>query len=114
MSMFNFFSMASDYDSRKVDRLDASWGFISTAYVNDADKPYETAVCHEEYNDGLHVIVETYDTKSEAQEGHNRWVETMTAAELPTELVDRGESGARLMAGAFSNDSDWIYPRGGK
>lgn len=42
--MFNFLSMADNYESRKVGRFELTVGFVSTAYVNDADQDYETAV----------------------------------------------------------------------
>lgn len=75
--MFDFLSMAGTLDSRKVDRNEYDWGFISTVSVNDGSEPYETAVKHTDYNDGAMVIVEAYGTKQEAADGHGRWVETM-------------------------------------
>lgn len=91
--MLNFMDMLGNYDSRKVDRYEGGEGFfISTAYVCDSDKPYETAVAHPEYADGKIIIVECYDTKSEAQKGHDRWVKKMASEELPEELVDVSKS----------------------
>jgi len=77
------------YSKRKVARYDGEGWFISTALVHDHEGPqHETAIVHPEYNGGYHVIVETYPTKEEAEEGHKRWVEVMTADKLPEELVD--------------------------
>ena len=104
--MFNFLTM-SDYGSRKVGRHEADWGYISTAYVNDAEKPYETAVCHKDYNDGKMVIVEPYDTREEAETGHARWVATMTGDVLPDRLVDRGLSGVSQILDTLSDDNEW-------
>lgn len=106
MGMFDFLLMGN-YEDRKVGRLDADWGFISTAYVNDADQPFETAVEHRDFNNGKMVIVETYDTRANAEQGHARWVATMTASELPERLVDRGTSGVSQLVDAFSGDNEW-------
>lgn len=77
------------YDKRKVARYDGDGWFVSTALVYDHEGPqYETAIVHPEYNGRNHVIVEVYPTKEKAEEGHERWVETMTDDELPDELVD--------------------------
>lgn len=109
--MFNFFSMLDNYEQRKVGRLDAEWGYISTAEVNDAEKPYETAVRHREYNDGKLVIVEPYNTREEAEHGHQRWVEVMTANTLPAQLIDRGLSGINAVCDMFGGE-DWrVCPR---
>ena len=111
MGMFDFFSMYDNYEDRKVGRYDADWGFVSTAYVNDAAKPFETAVQHRDYNNGKMVIVEPYDTKEEAELGHARWVETMTAEMLPERLVDRGLSGVGELCDVFSGDEWRIFER---
>lgn len=87
--MFQFLAMADNYESRRVGREDIDDNtFISTAEVNDGSKPYETAVEHPEYNDGKMVIVESYDTRAEAEEGHAKWVAAMKAEQLPEELID--------------------------
>lgn len=75
--------------------------------MNDAAKPYETAVEHRDYNSGKMVIVETYDTKGEAAEGHARWVATMTTDVLPDKLVDRGLAGIAELYDALSGDNEW-------
>jgi hypothetical protein len=107
MGMFDFFSMMDNYEDRKVARYDADWGFISTAFVTDADLDYETAVRHRDYNDGQLVIVEAYATREEAQAGHERWVATMSANELPESLRDNGRAGIAQLCDAFSGDEDW-------
>jgi len=88
--MFGFMGMMNDYEDRKIDRFESGEDFfISTVSVNDNTRhPFETAVCHPNYNGGNIVIVEEYDSKDDAQEGHDKWVEIMTAAELPQELKD--------------------------
>lgn len=107
MGMFDFFLMGDTYESRKVGRFDAEWGFVSTAAVTDAEQPYETAVEHRDFNHGKMVIVEPYETREEAERGHERWVATMTADKLPERLVDRGLSGVSQLLDVFSGDNEW-------
>ena len=90
--MFSFLQDMGNYDSRKVDRSEYTWGFISTAEVSDGEMPYETAVRHKDYNGGDMVIVDKYDSSAQARVGHAKWVKTMMAKELPTELVDCNNS----------------------
>lgn len=97
--MFGFFNDIGNYDDRKVGRDYFDWGFISTAKVSDGQKDYETAVEHPEYNDGSMVIVDSYDTKEEAEAGHKKWVATMTSDNLPEELVDIANSDIQQMIG---------------
>ena len=86
--MFDFLSMAGNYEERKVSRYDEGDLFVDTCHVTDSDQDYETAVEHPRYNDGNMVIVEMYDTEKEAQTGHDKWVEIMTKKSLPKELKD--------------------------
>ena len=86
--MFGFMNMQGTYEARKVDRYEKDDLFVDTCLVTGSDKPYETAVAHPKYNGGKMVIVELYDTKAQAQEGHDRWVKTMTAKTLPKSLKD--------------------------
>jgi hypothetical protein len=88
--MFGFLLMMGNYKERKVGRFDdESKGImVSTAFVNDSDKPYETAVAHPAYNKGEMVIVELYNTKEEAATGHDKWVNIITGENLPESLTD--------------------------
>lgn len=102
--MFNFFVMMGNYEDRKVARDEFSWGFISTVSVTDGEKTYETAVKHERYSKGgSMIIVENYDTKSEAEAGHAKWVKTMTAKKLPDKLVDCCNAGIAQLCKAFGS-----------
>lgn len=108
--MFGFLGMIGNYEDRKVDRYeDDSMGLVvSTAMVTDSDRPYETAVAHPSYNGGDFVIVEIYDTKEDAQEGHNEWVAKMTADTLPNGLIDVSTSELAELCDAFkADDSEW-------
>ncbi len=107
--MFNFFDMAGTYKDRVVDNYTQGSLVVDTARVTDAVKDYETAVMHPEYNNGGFVVVETYNTKAEAEVGHAKWVAAMTAAELPTELVDVSGSGIGELYHAFGGET--VFPR---
>ena len=86
--MFDFLSMADNYEDRKVDRFEGDDFIIDTCAVTDSDQPYETGIQHPKYNNGDWVIVEMYEDIDSAQKGHYKWVKTMAAPELPNELVD--------------------------
>ena len=107
--MFNFIDMMGNYDSRMVDRHEEEDLLVSTCRVTDGQKPFETAVAHPEYNDGSMVVVEMYDTEGEAQIGHLNWVKTMTADDLPKELVDCCNAGVGQLAEAVG--CDVVFPR---
>lgn len=85
--MFDFLSMANNYESRKVQNDVVNGVTIDTAAVTDSDQPYETGIQHSNYKDGNWIIVEMYDTKDEAISGHKKWVETFRNG-FPAELKD--------------------------
>ena len=72
--MFSFFSMANNYDSRKVARdefhINGVEVTVSTAEVTDSNEPYETCILFEAGS----KVVEMYDDRDSAEEGHDRWV----------------------------------------
>lgn len=106
--MLSFLSMVGNHEQRKVDRYESDNGLIvDTAAVTDSEKPYETGICHPAYNSGDWVIVELYDTKEEAQAGHSRWVQTMTAGELPQALTDVSTCEVANLLDVFSKGDDW-------
>ena len=80
--------MANNYEERKVDNFTQGDIQVDTALINDSSKPYETGICHPAYNGGAWVIVELYNTKEEAQIGHDKWVKIMTSEVLPDTLKD--------------------------
>ena len=97
--LFGFGNMGS-YESRKVGRWEEEDGrMVSTAEVTDGDHPFETAFEHPDYNDGKMVIVEAYDSRSAAEEGHERWMAIMTEGPLPDSLVDCQNSGISQLGG---------------
>jgi hypothetical protein len=87
MDLFGF-GMLNNYEQRKVARDELEDTIIDTVLVTDSLQPYETAISHAKYNNGDWIVVEMYDTKEEANLGHDRWVKIMTNDNLPDELVD--------------------------
>ncbi len=90
--MFDFLGMESNYKDRLVENTKVGGGEVDTVMVTDSEEPYETGICHPQYNEGSWVIVEMYNTKEEAKEGHKRWVEVFSKDELPIKLQDVGTS----------------------
>jgi len=85
--MFEFLNMLDDYEERAVDRFEGENGLIvDTVAIDDSDLPFETAVKYPLYNEGDWVVVEQYETSELAQEGHDKWVATMTADKIPAQL----------------------------
>lgn len=78
----------NDYPQRVVANFEAENRLIVDTAAVDGFKPYETAVKHPHYRNGRWIIVEAYDTREEAQVGHEKWVAAMTADTLPSVLVD--------------------------
>ena len=65
----------NDYENaEKVGRDEVNNYTIDTCYTNDCG--WETAVWYMDYP---MIIVARYETKEQAQQGHNTWVETCTA-----------------------------------
>lgn len=112
--MFDLLGLSNFNDpNRQVAHDDIPNGAkIDTCAVHDATKPFETGVCDPHYNNGAWIIVATYDTREEAQKGHDKWVQIMTN-ELPELLVDVSEANIAEVLDAFSADpNDWrVFPR---
>lgn len=110
--LFDFLSMMDNYDEHVVARHETDTLIVDTAEVSDSPRPFETAVSHDQYNKGKWVIVECYDDKQSAQAGHDRWVQTMSAAELPESLVDRASDTAAQWCDKVDGSDNWrAYPR---
>lgn len=86
--MFKFLTDFGTYEDRKVARFESQDLLVSTAAVSDSEYPFETAVSHREYDGGSWIVVENYDSREEAQEGHKKWVDIMTSEFLPDALHD--------------------------
>lgn len=85
--ILDFLSMTYNHDERMVDRYESDNFIIDTCLVTDGAHDYETAVRSPLYNNGKWIAVEAYDTKDEAQKGHDNWVDTMTN-NPPDKLVE--------------------------
>jgi len=105
--MFNFTNMLASYDVRAIDRYDEGDLFIDTCAVSDSEQPYETAVAHPAYNGGKLVIVEMYDSVELAENGHQQWVEKMTAKTLPDSLRDVSTARIASLGAAMARNDDW-------
>ncbi len=104
--------MIGTQEERKVARYEVEGLTIDTALVTDSPYPYEIAVFHLSYKRGNWIIVETYDTKEQAAQGHERWVATMTADELPDELRDVALDNVSVLHDELDGDTAWrVYPR---
>ena len=104
--MFDFFDMADTYEDRKIARLDGKNELlVSTAMVTDSEQPFETAIAHPNYNTGQIIIVEMYNTKSDAEKGHSKWVKLMTAKKLPDKLLDVSTASIAVMLDVVDTDS---------
>jgi hypothetical protein len=93
-----------NYVSRKVARKEFDWGFVSTCYATDT-KLFETAISHNKYNEGKLVIVQTYQTKQEAERGHDEWLAKIITD--PPKLVDVSGAGLANLIDLLSDDVNW-------
>ena len=80
-------SMADNYEQRKVANTEINGANIDTCAIMDSTKPYETGISHPKFKGGNWIIVEEYNSKKEAQIGHDKWVEAFTD-KLPDVLRD--------------------------
>ena len=80
--------MANNYEEKAIARYEQGGLVVDTCAVTDSDEPYETGICHPNYNEGDWIIVEMYNTKKEAKKGHKKWVRKMTSKKLPKDLKD--------------------------
>lgn len=79
--------MASDYNSRKVERTKRENFTLDTCKVYDRSWLYETAVCHRDFNNNNWIILDGYDTEDEAIKMHNTWLKLLEKDAFET-LVD--------------------------
>lgn len=108
--MFEFLAMAGNYEDRKVaNDEDIDGGSVDTCAVTDSSKPFETAIQHPRYHDGMWIIVELYNDRAAAEDGHRRWVETLRGR--PTELRDVNESALEGFANALGGTTRGVYTR---
>lgn len=109
--MFDFFNDFFNYEDRKIDRFENEDLTVDTCSVSDGEYPYETAIQHVQYNDNKWVVVQSYNTKEEAQTGHDEWVKLMTSDNLPDYLRDCGNSGVSQLLDNLIGEEGMIFPR---
>ena len=109
--LFDFLQDLGNYDERKIDTYKKDGVFVNTCAVSDSSQPYETAIEHPKFNNGTMIIVQTYDTKGAAQEGHNKWVRKMTAENLPKAIKDVSTAGIIKFAAGLGVDLNEIFPQ---
>lgn len=107
---FGFLNMMFTYKERKVDRYENNGLFVSTAKITDSSQPYETVIKHPQYDGYGPIPVEEYNTKEEAQKGHNKWVQIMLADVLPAELKDVSTCFMAQLVFNGINDNSRINP----
>lgn len=78
--MFEFINHIGNYDTRKLGRTDVKGVTVSTAFT--LDECYETAILDA---NGVHPV-ERYNSKSEAEAGHEKWCKEAETVETVTEL----------------------------
>lgn len=106
-------SMASTQQERRVARYEKRDDdgrlllVVNTAYVTDAQPPYETAVSTLCHNQGGWVVVQCYDSPADALAGHREWVETMSGDDLPSELIEVSGCKVLIMADAIKEGQEW-------
>lgn len=75
-------------EERTVAKYESEDLTVSTVWVSDW-KWYETAISHDDYNDGEWIAVEQYGgDRDAAQIGHDKWVGKMATEPLPKILKD--------------------------
>lgn len=84
--------MSGNLDQRKINRHEIKDLIVSTVLVTDSEYMYETAIQSLEYNNNQWIVVENYNTKYEAQIGHEKWVILMTSNNLPESLTECSKS----------------------
>lgn len=85
--MFDWLDMINNYEQRMVKNDETEKFIIDTAQVTDRSWKYETAVAHDDFNDGAWIILEGTNTKEEALQVHNKWLNKLLTEDI-TELVD--------------------------
>jgi len=114
MSFFDFLLDANNYEERKIANYETTELIVDTCATSDSEQPFETGVCHLLYNSGKWIIVELYDTKEEAQKGHDKWVKKMTANCLPKTLKDVSSCGVVKFAISQGINLNKSYKKGEK
>jgi hypothetical protein len=99
--------MLDNYEQRKVANTVVGELVVDTCRVTDSAFPYETGVEHPNYNNGEWVVVEHYNSKVDAQTGHDKWVKIMTTKPLPKALRDVSTSEVANLVDVVGGNKKW-------
>lgn len=76
--LFGFMNQRPRYE-RELKEDTVNGYHIDTCAVDDRDWNYETAIQHEQFRGGEWIVVRGYDSKEEAEAGHDMWVKSAKA-----------------------------------
>ena len=76
--LFGFMNQRPRYE-RELKEDTVNGYHIDTCAVDDRDWNYETAIQHEQFRGGEWIVVRGYDSKQEAEAGHDMWVKSAKA-----------------------------------
>jgi len=62
--------------------------YVDTCAMYNSFAAFETAISYLKFNRGGWVIVQGYNTREQAVEGHEYWIKKLTTLPLPTSLFD--------------------------
>lgn len=78
-NLFGILTMGGNYDLRVVKNTKRDTFTLDTAMVTDRALPYETAVKHKTFNDGVWIVLEWSKTKEDAEHTHDKWLAKLDA-----------------------------------
>ena len=95
--MFEFLDMMGNYEERAIAHFESEILIVDTCKVPDGVLPYETGISCPLYHENRWIIVDAYDSKKSALEGHDKWVKIMTSKTLPLQLKDCANSSTAVL-----------------
>lgn len=110
--LFDYLDMAGNHEERKVANTVIGKTIIDTCRVTDSPHPFETGIEDTDYCDGW-IIVETYDTKEQAQKGHSKWVIAFSGTK-PAQLKDVNTCNIAKFINALGGDVNKTYKKAKK
>lgn len=85
--MLSLLGMMGNYEMRKVSYTRTKTYELDTAMVTDRSWRYETAVRVPGYRNGCWIIIDSADTKEDAETIHNKWAEILDK-QIPESFYD--------------------------
>lgn len=78
------FDEIASHKDRVVNNTKRAKFTLDTCRVSDRDWIYETAVCHEDFNNGAWIVLEGCSNKEEAWEIHQKWLDLLDKDDFDT------------------------------